>query len=642
MNHGIRTYEWGRTGRRKLRFTKTWLKEQWQDLARRKLWILAISGVAIVIALVAGRGYSRADLHDPLMIFAAVLAGTDIAIRAVRALLRKQVTIELLVSIAAIGALFIGEYWESAAVTFLFVFGSWLEARTLNRTRSSLAGLIKLAPSTAFIEQNGAVVEVPLYDVISGDLVQVRAGGSIPVDGVVVRGTAAINEAAITGESIPVEKSVGDQVFTGTVTQDSAITIEAQKVGSQSVLGKIIQRVEEAQDSRAPMQTTIERFARWYTPAIIILALAVYAFSRDEHLALTILVIGCPGALVIATPVAFVAGIGRAASLGILVKGGEFLENVSRVNALALDKTGTLTEGKPKLTDVLPIGNISEKDLLRIAAIAQQGSSHPLARPILQAAEDHSLDVPLSHAHQAIVGRGVLAEWDEKEIAIGTLALMVERGVDVAIGQKHEVERLQAEGKTVSLVAFEQKLAGIIAAQDTPRESVDQLVPRLRKVGVEKIAMLTGDAEAAAQAIGKAVGLSEINACMLPEDKLQWVQAAQVQRYVVAMVGDGINDTPALAQADVSIAMGAAGSDIALETANVALMDDEPLKIVDALRISRKTRNVVRQNIVIAVLTVAVLLAGVLAGQVNMAGGMLVHEASVMVVILNAMRLLRA
>ncbi len=620
----------------------TWLKEQWNDLARRKLWILIGSGVAIVIALIAGRGYGRADIHDPLMIFAAVLAGTDIAIRAGRALLRKQVTIELLVSIAAIGALFIGEYWESAAVTFLFVFGSWLEARTLNRTRSSLAGLIKLAPSTALIEQNGAVVEVPLYDVVPGDLVQVRAGGSIPVDGVVVRGTASINEAAITGESIPVEKSVGDQVFTGTVTQDSAITIETQKVGSQSVLGKIIQRVEEAQDSKAPMQTTIERFARWYTPAIIILAIAVYAFSRDEHLALTILVIGCPGALVIATPVAFVAGIGRAASLGILVKGGEFLENVSRVNALALDKTGTLTEGKPKLTDVLPIGNITENELLRIAAIAQQGSSHPLARPILQAAEDHSLDVPLSHTHQAVVGRGVLAEWDEKEIAIGTLALMTERGVDVATGQKQEVERLQAEGKTVSLVALEQKLIGILAAQDTPRESVNELVPRLRQVGVEKITMLTGDAEAAAHAIGKAVGLTEINARMLPEDKLQWVQATQGQDYIVAMVGDGINDTPALAQADVSIAMGAAGSDIALETANVALMDDEPLKIVDALRISRKTRNVVRQNIVIAILTVAVLLAGVLAGQVNMAGGMLVHEASVMVVILNAMRLLRA
>lgn len=619
-----------------------WIHAQWSDLARRKLWIVGSSGLAILIALIAGRGFDRADIHDPLMIFAAIVAGTDIAIRAFRALGRKQVTIELLVTIAAVGALFIGEYWESAAVTFLFVFGSWLEARTLNRTRSSLAGLIKLAPSTAFVVQNGEIVEMPLYDVMPGDHVQVRAGDSIPVDGVVIRGMASINEAAITGESMPVEKSVGDQVFTGTVTQDSAITIEAQKVGSQTILGKIIQRVEEAQDSKAPMQTTIERFARWYTPAIILLAAVIYAMTRDAHMALTILVIGCPGALVIATPVAFVAGIGRAASQGILVKGGEFLENVSRVDALALDKTGTLTEGKPSITDMLTIGTISEDELLRIAAIAQSGSSHPLARPIIQAAEQRQLDVPLADSHQAMIGRGVIAGWNGRTIAIGTSELMAERGVELAAGHSAEVARLQSEGKTVSLVAIDQTLIGILAAQDTPRESMQHLVPRLRKVGVEKIAMLTGDAEAAAMAIGQAVGLTEISARMLPEDKMQWVKDAQAQNFTVAMVGDGINDTPALAQADVSIAMGAAGSDVALETANVALMDDDPMKIVDALRISRKTRNVVQQNLVIAVATVSILLAGVLMGEVNMAGGMLVHEASVMIVILNAMRLMRA
>lgn len=619
-----------------------WLKEQWNDLARRKLWIVGISGIAIVVALIAGRFFDRGDIHDPLMIFAAIIAGTDIAIRSVRALFRKQITIELLVTIAATGALIIGEYWESAAVTFLFVFGSWLEARTLSRTRSSLAGLIQLAPSTAFVEMDGEVVEMPLYDVAPGDHVQVRAGDSIPVDGKVLRGTTSINEAAITGESIPVEKSVGDQVFTGTVTQDSAITIEAEKVGSETILGKIIQRVEEAQDSKAPMQTTIERFAQWYTPAIILLALAIYAFSRDAHLALTILVIGCPGALVIATPVAFVAGIGRAANEGILVKGGEFLENVSKVTALALDKTGTITEGKPYITDVLAAPNVTEDEVLRIAAIAQTGSSHPLARPIMQAAEERSLTVPLSDSHRAVVGAGVLAEWDDKTIAIGTRELMAERGVNFSVNGTDHVADLQADGKTVSMVALDDQLLGIVAAQDTPREAVQGLVPKLKDVGVKVVAMLTGDAEPAARAIGRDVGLSEVHARMLPEDKLNWVKQKQAQGHTVAMVGDGINDTPALAQSDVSIAMGAAGSDVALETANVALMDDEPMKIVDALRISRKTRGVVRQNLVIAVGTVIALLAGVLMGEVNMAGGMLVHEASVMVVILNAMRLMRA
>lgn len=619
-----------------------WLKEQWTDLARRKLWIVGISGIAILIALIAGRVFDRTDIHHPLMIFAAIIAGTDIGIRAIRALMRKQITIELLVTIAATGALIIGEYWESAAVTFLFVFGSWLEARTLNRTRSSLAGLIQLAPSTAFVEIDGELVEMPLYDVAPGDLVQVRAGDSIPVDGVVVRGTTSINEAAITGESIPVEKSLGDQVFTGTVTQDSAITIEAQKVGSETILGKIIQRVEEAQDSKAPMQSTVERFAQWYTPAIIILAIAIYAFTRDAHLALTILVIGCPGALVIATPVAFVAGIGRAASQGILVKGGEFLENVSKVTALALDKTGTITEGKPYLTDVLTSPNVTEDEVLRVAAIAQAGSSHPLARPIMRAAEERSLRIPLSDSHRAVVGAGVVAEWEGKTISIGTRELMADQGVTFSTNGSDPVADLQAAGKTVSLVALDDQLLGIVAAQDTPRDSVSDLVPRLKEIGVKTVAMLTGDAEPAAQAIGKEVGLSEIHARMLPEHKLEWVKQKQAEGHTVAMVGDGINDTPALAQADVSIAMGAAGSDVALETANVALMDDEPMKIVDALRISRKTRGVVRQNLVIAVGTVAILLAGVLMGEVNMAGGMLVHEASVMVVILNAMRLMRA
>lgn len=619
-----------------------WLKEQWNDLARRKLWIVGVSGLAIIIALIAGRGFDRADIHNPLMIFAAIIAGTDIAIRAMRAMMRKQITIELLVTIAATGAIVIGEYWESAAVTFLFVFGSWLEARTLSRTRSSLAGLIKLAPSTALVEIDGKLVEMPLYEVAPGDLVQVRAGDSIPVDGVVIRGTTSINEAAITGESIPVEKSIGDQVFTGTVTQDSAITIEAQKVGSETILGKIIQRVEEAQDSKAPMQTTVERFARWYTPAIIVLAIIIYAFSRDAHLALTILVIGCPGALVIATPVAFVAGIGRAASQGILVKGGEFLENVSKVTALALDKTGTITEGKPEITDIITVGDVFEDDVMRIAAIAQTGSSHPLARPIMAAAEERKLQVPMSDTHTAKIGRGIIAEWDGRTIAIGTTTLMDEHGINVDAGNYVAVKRLQSEGKTVSLVALDRSLIGIIAAQDMPRESVQNLVPELKRIGVEKVAMLTGDAEESAHAIGRAVGLMEINARMLPEDKLQWVKQAQARNYTVAMVGDGINDTPALALADVSIAMGAAGSDVALETANVALMDDEPMKIVDALRISRKTRGVVRQNLFIAVTTVAILLAGVLMGEVNMAGGMLVHEASVMVVILNAMRLMRA
>lgn len=619
-----------------------WFISRWSDLEFRRRAIVVSSGLLIVAAFIASWGFSATGIRDVLMIIAAVIAGTDIAIRAIRALLRKQITIELLVTIAATGALIIGEYWESAAVTFLFVFGAWLEARTMNRTRSSLANLIKLAPSTARVVVNGVVDERPLYDVQPDDEVIVRPGESIPVDGIVTSGTASVGEAAITGEPLPVTKSIGDQVFTGTIAEDAALTIRTENVGADSLLGRIVERVEEAQDAKAPVQTTIEKFATWYTPAIIALAIAIWFISRDTHLALTILVIGCPGALVIATPVAFVAAIGRAASLGILIKGGEFLENVSRVTTLALDKTGTITRGKPELTDIVPLGHHTDADVLLAAAIAEQGSAHPLAHPILERARQDDLDVPMAETHEIVVGHGVKAEHKGEVYAVGTPDLIQQLGMEIPAREMVRLRDLQQQGKTAMFVSRQGEVLGLVAVQDRYRDGVTGLVDQLRDIGVERTAMLTGDNSETAKAIADAVGITEVHARLLPEDKLDWVQQAQDDGEVVAMVGDGINDAPALAQADVSIAMGAAGSDVALDTANIALMNDDPNRIVDALHISRATRSVIRQNLVIAIGTVLILLAGVLMGQVNMAGGMLVHEASVMIVILNGMRLMRA
>ncbi len=588
------------------------------------------------------------------MILAALVAGTDIAIRAFNSLRHRQITIELLVTIAAGGALIIGEYWESAAVTFLFVFGAWLEARTLSRTRESLGKLLDLAPVVALVMRDGQQVEVDPGDVNPGEHVIVRNGSKIPVDGLVIRGFSAVDEAAITGESIPVEKAVGDRVFAGTVSHDGTLTIEAQGIGADTTLARIIHRVEEAQESKAPAQRTIERFARWYTPLIIVMAAATWIISRDTHLALTILVIGCPGALVIATPVAFVAGIGRAANQGILIKGGEFLETVGRVTTVAFDKTGTLTEGKPQLTDVVALSPAlvlaghadspaSDDDVLRWAAIAEAGSSHPLARPIVSAAADRFADpLPIADHAEAVAGHGVVAEWNGNSIAVGTAALMEQRGIPIDREAHAQLDRLQSEAKTAMLVGVDDRLIGIVAVQDVPREGIADVPRQLRAAGVDRIAMLTGDNEQTARIIGESVGIDEVHARLLPEDKLAWIREAQRGGDVVAMVGDGINDAPALATADVGIAVGAAGTDIALETADVALMTDQPSKIADALRISRKTGNVIRQNLVIAVATVALLLAGVLVREVNMAGGMLVHELSVLIVILNGMRLMRA
>jgi Zn2+/Cd2+-exporting ATPase len=626
------------------------IKSQWMDLASRRRIIMLVSGLSIVLAFLFSRVFDNSAARDAFMILAAVVAGTDIAIRAIRALVNKQITIELLVTIAAGGALIIGEYWESAAVTFLFVFGAWLEARTLGRTRESLGKLLAVAPNIALVSRNGQYVEVDPGEVEVGEHVLVRSGTRVSVDGVVVQGRSAVDEAPITGESIPVEKGIGDPVYAGTISHDGVLTVEAQGVGADTTLARIIHRVEEAQESKAPAQKTIEKFAKWYTPLIIVLAAFMWVVTRDTHLALTILVIGCPGALVIATPVAFVAGIGRAANQGILIKGGEFLETVSKVTTIAFDKTGTLTEGKPQLTDVVALqpalvgaGSRSPEDeVLYYAGIAEAGSSHPLARPIVSAAEERFGTIPFATDGEAFAGHGVLATWENRAIAVGTPALMELQGMRLPDRARDEMHRLQGEGKTAMLVGFDNNVLGVVAVQDVPREDVKGVPARLHRDGVRRIAMLTGDNEQTARVVGEAVGVDEVHARLLPEDKLAWIQDAQSRGEVVAMVGDGINDAPALATADVGIAMGAAGTDVALETADVALMTDQPSKIADALRISRSTNGVIRQNLVIAVATVALLLAGVLTGNVNMAGGMLVHELSVLIVILNGMRLMRA
>jgi Zn2+/Cd2+-exporting ATPase len=626
------------------------LTGQWSNLAFRRRLVMLVSGISIVLAFLASWLLGNETLRDAFMVFAALVAGTDIAIRAIKGLRRRQITIELLVTIAAGGALIIGEYWESAAVTFLFVFGAWLEARTLNRTRKSLGKLLEIAPVVAFVSRDGQYVEVDPGEVEIGEHVLVRSGTKIPVDGIVVQGRSAVDEAPITGESIPVEKTAGDQVFAGTVSHDGVLTVEAEGVGADTTLARIIHRVEEAQESKAPAQKTIEKFASWYTPLIIVLAAVMWLFTRDTHLALTILVIGCPGALVIATPVAFVAGIGRAANQGILIKGGEFLETVSKVTTVAFDKTGTLTRGTPELTDVVALqpalvgggAGAPEDDVLRWAAIAEAGSSHPLARPIVAAAQARLGGIPSALDSESVVGHGVLARWEGHAVAVGTPELMERQGMAMTEVARERISGLQAEGKTAMMVGLDRDIIGVVAVQDVPREDVVDVPNALRRGGIRRIAMLTGDNEQTARIIGDAVGVDEVHARLLPDDKLAWIQAAQRNGEVVAMVGDGINDAPALATADVGISMGAAGTDVALETADIALMTDQPIRISDALRISRSTNGVIKQNLVIAVATVALLLAGVLTGNVNMAGGMLVHELSVLVVILNGMRLMRA
>lgn len=599
-------------------------------------WAIPIVSGLLIISSWAASG----TLADALMVAAAVVAGTGITIKAMRGLRARLIGIDLLVSIAAIGALFLGEFWEAAAVTFLFAIGGALEDLALNRTRSALTELLAVAPDFAVVLREGTQVEVPATEVCLGEIVLIKNGAKVPVDGVVIGGSGSIDEASITGESLPVEKAPGDRVFAGTITQGGFLQIEATGVGADTTLARIIHRVEQAQDAKGRTQTFMERFSRWYTPGIIGLALIVGLITKDVTLALTLLVIGCPGALVISIPVAIVAGIGRGARDGVLIKGGEYLETSARITAVALDKTGTLTQGKPVLTDVIPLDpTFDGTELLALAARAETGSEHPLARPIVQAAINEGVLGNLLSMTEPVPGQGIIATVESQRVIIGSPRLLHDQGVPTADAEPIS-QQLADGGRTPMLVAVDDRLVGVLGVADRIRDDAAEMVRQLHATGVNTGVMLTGDNRRVAQAVAAEVGVDEVYAGLLPEDKLEIVTQLKRDGHVVAMVGDGVNDAPALATADIGVAMGA-GTGVAIETADIALLSDDLLKLPEALRLARRTVRTMRQNIVIALVTVGVLLAGVLFGGVTMAIGMFVHEASVLLVIGNAIRLLR-
>ncbi|MEE6294683.1 heavy metal translocating P-type ATPase [Georgenia wangjunii] len=614
-----------------------------QQRARGRWAVPAVSGSLILASFFAARVLGPDAVSNAFMVAAAVVAGAPIVRRAARALMARVIGIDLLVSVAAIGAVIIGEYWEAAAVTFLFAIGHALESATLDKTRSALAELVAVAPDVAVVLRDGEQVEVPAAGVAMGETVLVKNGAKVPVDGEVVAGTGAVDEASITGESMPVEKSAGARLFAGTVSRGGFLQVRATGVGADTTLARIIHRVEDAQDAKARTARFMDRFSAWYTPVIIVLALVVGLVTGNVVLALTLLVIGCPGALVISIPVSVVAGIGRAAKDGILIKGGEYLETSGRITVVAVDKTGTLTTGRPRLTDVVVLDPRTDRaQVLSWAARAEAGSEHPLARPILDAAAAEGLATPgLPEVTEPVPGKGITATTGGRRVLVGNLALLDQYGIGDTVGAAGAVQELAAAGRTAMVVAVDDDVLGVVAVADEVRADAAEMVRRLHAAGVKKVVMLTGDAALVADAIGTATGVDEVRAGLLPEDKLDAVTELQREGHVVAMVGDGVNDAPALATADIGVAMGAAGSAVALETADIALMGDDLLTLPEAVGLARRTVNNMRQNITVALLTVVVLLAGVLLGGVTMSVGMLVHEASVLVVIVNAMRLLR-
>lgn len=598
------------------------------------------AGFLLILALILNfAGYH--DLRQLTLIIATVIAGIPIAIKAFQALRMKAFSIEMLVIIAVIGALFIGEYVESAVVTFLFLFGDYLEARTLEKTRSSLKGLVDMAPQEATVIRDGISVTVPVEEVVKGDRVIIRTGGKVPVDGKIVTGQASLNEAAITGESVPASKKTGDSVFSSTIMDTGYIEIIAEKVGDDTTFAKIIELVEEAQESKSKTEKFLNKFANIYTPAVVVLSIVVYALTRDLHLAITFLVIACPGALIIGAPVSSVAGIGNGAKNGVLVKGGEVMDRFAKVDTLVFDKTGTLTKGKPEVTDIKVFHSYKESELLRLVAQAETVSEHHLGQTIVKEAKHRGMALDNDpEAANVIKGNGLTALVEGQSLAIGNRKLMAAQNIAIpSAAEAYAVEREKA-GNTAIFAAVDGKVAGIFSIADQIREDAAEALALMRRNGVKKIVMLTGDNQHTAELVATKLGLDEFHAELLPEDKVAFVKRLKEEGHIVAMAGDGVNDAPAIATADIGLAMGEGGTDISMETADVVLMADKLMQFSHAYSLSKATIRNMKQNTFFAVGIVFVLLAGVLMGSVHLASGMFIHEASVLIVILNAMRLM--
>ena len=601
---------------------------------------VALSGVLIIISFILK--YTNADMNiaNIFMILAAFVAGLPIAKNAISALRYKIVGIDALVTLAVTGAMFIGEYWEAAAVTFLFMLGEYLESKTIEKTRSSIKALLDLAPDMSRVIRDGKEIEISPDEVTKGDIVIVKPGEKISVDGTIIEGNAYVNQAAITGESIPIDVEIGDEVFSGTIIESGYVKIKADRVGEDTTFARILQMVEEAQDKKAKTQKFLETFSRYYTPGIIILAVLLYLFTRDLVLSLTLLVIACPGALVISTPVSIVAGIGNGAKHGVLIKGGEIMEELGKVKVLAFDKTGTLTEGKPKVTKIKAFG-MTEDELLEIAAIGESYSEHPLARAVVSAAEEKfGILNEVPEESEIITGQGLKVKIRGKYYLIGNRKLLFENGIKITDEEEKYVRSEEEHGQTVIFISDLKNMLGAISIADTVREDAKDLIKDLKRQGIKKLVMLTGDNERAAQAIATELGIDEYYAELLPEEKVGKLEELQEKFGHTAMVGDGVNDAPALASADLGIAIGGAGADVAMETADVVLMSDEIKKLSYAIGLSRATVRNMKQNIYFAIIVAAGLIAGVLGKVVFLSSGMLIHELSVLLVIVNAVRLL--
>lgn len=605
----------------------TWVKKH--------VYILSLS-ILFLISIVFNK-FEQSLIAIALMSVLTILAGYHIFKKAFMDLWYKMIGIDLLVTIAVVAAIIIGDYFEAAAVTYLFTLGHILEKSALEKTRSSLKKLLDLKPSEArrLLDHQEEIVSLDSLNI--DDILLVKPGEKIPTDGIIIEGSVLIDEQILTGESVPVEKGIGDAILGSTLLQTGYMKMKVSHVGEDTTLARMIHMVEEAQDKKAKTQKFMEVFSRYYTPLIVILSIVIYFLTKDIRLAITALVIACPGALVIATPVSFVAGIGHAAKKGILFKGGDSIERLAKGNLLFFDKTGTLTQGKPELKKIYTF-DYDENELLRIASIGESYSEHPLASAIIDEARRRSLTThDLPKESELIIGKGVKFKYNNIKYMIGNNKIL-------EFPLKNEVastiDAFEDMGYTTLIMADPQRVLGLFAIADGLRNHAKKVISEVRSLGIKDIIMLTGDQDRVAKQVSDEVGIKTYHAKLLPEDKANIVKSYQEQHQTI-FVGDGINDALALSYATASVAIGGVGKDLAMETADVVLMSEDLSKLSNAIKISKKVKINMFQNIIFALVIVSFLMIGVLFKKVTMLMGMLVHELSVLVVILNAIRLLK-
>ena len=605
----------------------------------KKNHIALISAFLIVIGFTSEMGFNNEAVAIWSLAIASILGVAPIAIQAYQALKVKVVSIDVLVTIAVAGAFFIKNFEESAIVTFLFLFGAFLEQRTLNKTRSAIKELTEMAPESALKKmENGEFSEVDVGEVDVGDILLVKTGAKIPVDGTVLSGEGHINEASITGESVPVSKRKDSGVFAGTILENGTLQIIADRVGEDTTFGRIIELVEEAQDSKSEAERFIDRFSKYYTPAVLVIGIIVWLFSRNIELAITILVLGCPGALVIGVPVSNVAGIGNGARHGILLKGSEVIGDFSSVDTFVFDKTGTLTIGNPQVAEKeIYTANIDE--VFAYLASVEHESDHPLAKAVVEHIGDTKLY--LVEKTEVVKGGGIVAQVEGHRVAVGNVALMERENVNLAEKARNDITRFEKNGNSLVLISVDNELKALIGIRDQIRPGVKEDLQKLKKLGVKNLVVLSGDNQGTVDLVARELGLTEAHGHMLPGDKSAYIEELKTKGHIVAFVGDGVNDSPSLALAQIGIAMGS-GTDVAIETSDVVLMNSDFSRLPHALGLAKATANNMRQNIIIAVGVVLILLASLFFSEwMNMSIGMLVHEGSILAVILNGMRLLR-